>query len=68
MQEFDAVWAEPTIQKFGLEGSALHNFCVSMLQDQGFRAEKHEKLLKLFDAKLLNDSSVIQGQDALNFI
>ena len=38
MQEFDTVWAEATVQKIGLEGTALHNFCESMLQEEGYRA------------------------------
>ena len=39
-----------------------------MLEGQSFRANKQEKIHKLYNAKQLNESGIILGQDALNFI
>ena len=68
MQNFDAVWAEPTVAKFGLDGDALQNFASQMIQDLGYRAEMQEKLVKLFNARQTNESGVLLGPEALAFI
>ena len=39
-----------------------------MLQDQAFRAEKQEMMLKLFNQRQRSETGVIQGPEALEFI
>ena len=65
----DRVWADPKTASFGgLEAESLSQFSSQMASNVGFRNERKNDLLELFNQRDTDETGILKGEQGLAFI